>query len=232
MPRRNAQLTLARTSGWGGARKGAGRKPKGERAGVPHVARPAHQARHPVHATFKSLPRVGSLREVQVYNAIEAAVAGASRPEFRVVEFSVQGDHVHVIVEASDRTALGRGLRGLAVRMARAINRALGQHGRVWADRYHARALTTPTEVRRALVYVLQNWRKTVRGADWLDGCSSARFFDGWRGPRPPWSLPGPGERPPVWAARTWLLATGWRRLGLIRLDEVPRGAVRGPGGW
>jgi REP element-mobilizing transposase RayT len=228
MPRRNAQLTLPRTSGWGGARKGAGRKPKGEWAGVPHVARPAHQARHPVHATFKALPRVGSLREVQVYNAIEEAIARASRPECRIVHFSVQGDHLHCIIEASDRAALLRGLRGLAIRLARAINGALGQQGRVWADRYHARALKTPSEVRRALVYVLQNWRKAVRGAQYLDGCSSARFFDGWRGPRPPWSLPGPGERAPVWAARTWLLTTGWRRLGLIGFDEAPRGAV----GW
>jgi hypothetical protein len=48
-------------------------------------------------------------------------------------------------------------VRGLAIRVARAVNRALGRRGRVFADRYHARALTTPRAVRHALVYVLMN---------------------------------------------------------------------------
>jgi hypothetical protein len=124
-------------------------------------------------------------------------------------------------VEASDRDALVRGMRGLVIRCARAINRVLGRRGRVWADRCHTHALKTPREVRNALVYVLQNWRKSVPGAQWLDGCSSARWFDGWKGPRPPWAEPPPG-RAPVRAARTWLLTRGWRRHGLIAFDERP----------
>ncbi|HEY3359283.1 MAG TPA: transposase [Polyangia bacterium] len=223
---RATQLSLARTSGWGGARPGAGRRPTGERAGTPHLARPRHYHGHPVHATIRALRDLGSLRDCPVYPAVEAAIAAASRPEFRVVEFSVQGDHLHLIIEAHDREALMRGMRGLVIRCARAINRALGRAGRVWADRYHVRALKTPREVRNVLVYVLQNWRKGVRGAQGLDPCSSALWFDGWKGPRPAWALPQPGEPPPVRAARTWLLATAWRRHGLIGLTERPRGAL------
>jgi hypothetical protein len=163
------------------------------------------------------------LRDCPVFNAVEAALAAASNTSFRVVHFSVQHDHLHLILEASDREALLRGLRGLAIRCSRAINRAAGRRGRVWADRYHTRELRTPREVRAALVYVLNNWRKTVRGAQNLDPCATGYWFDGWRGPRPRWSQAPAGEAPPVRAARTWLLATGWRRHGLLAFDERPR---------
>ena len=157
---------------------------------------------------------------------MEDALRLASRDDCRVVHFTVQDNHLHLIVEAQGRAALSRGLQGLAIRCARAINRALGRRGRVWAERYHARALRTPREVRRGLVYVLQNWRKAVTGADRLDPQSSARWFDGWRGPRPAWSLPFPEEVAVVRPARTWLVTTGWKRLGLIGFTERPRGSL------
>ena len=78
----------------------------------------------------------------------------------RMVHFSVQGNHIHLIVEADDKKCLSRGLQGLNVRIARAVNRALGRKGNVFADRYHARILKTPTEVRNAVRYVLNNLRK------------------------------------------------------------------------
>ncbi|HEY3357420.1 MAG TPA: transposase [Polyangia bacterium] len=216
------QLSFARHTGWGGARPGAGRKPKGTRAGTPHRGVPRHYHGHPVHATIRALPEVGSLRDCPVYPALEAAIAAASKPEFRVVHFSVQFDHLHLILEAHDRDALMRGMRGLTIRCARAINHALERKGRVWGDRYHTRALKTPREVRNALVYVLQNWRKSVPGAQCLDPCASGYWFDGWKGPRPAWAFPPAGERPPVRAPRTWLLTTAWRRHGLIAFDERP----------
>jgi putative transposase len=222
-PRRKpAQQTLPRTSGWGGKRKGAGRPP-GSRPIVLHRARPAHHERYPVHATLRAVPGLGSLRDCPVFLALEAALAAASSAAFRIVHYSVQHDHLHVILEATDRVALLRGLRGLAIRTARAINGAAKRSGRVWAERYHVRELRTPREVRAALVYVIHNWKKTVRGAQNLDPCASGYWFDGWRGARPRWSLPPPGEAPPVRTARTWLLTTGWRRYGLISFDERPR---------
>jgi REP element-mobilizing transposase RayT len=217
------QLEFARHAGWGGKRRHAGRLPKDERAGVSHSTRPQHRAAHPVHVTLRALAVAGCLRDCPVFTALEAALAAASSAAFRVVHFSIQRDHLHLIVEAHERLALSRGLQGLAIRTARAINRAAGRTGKVWADRYHARALRTPREVRHALVYVLHNWRKTVRGAERLDPCATGFWFDGWRGPRPVWSLPPADEAPPVRAARTWLLTTGWRRHGLIGFEERPR---------
>jgi len=128
---------------------------------------------------------------------------------FRVVHFSVQGDHVHTIVEASDTTALSRGISGLLIRAARALNRALRRRGRVWSGRFHARALATPRETRTAIVYVLQNWKRHIRRVGGIDARSSGPWFDGWS--RPP-------ERPsapcPVAGPRTWLAAVGWRLRG------------------
>jgi hypothetical protein len=109
---------------------------------------------------------------------------------------------------------------GVAVRLARAVNRVIGRRGQVWSDRYHARALCTPREVRHGLVYVLTNWRKHVPGAHGLDPCSSASMFDGWK--VPPASGP-PAGISPVRPAESWLVRTGWRRHGHIGLGERPK---------
>jgi hypothetical protein len=219
------QLALARTAGWGGA--GAGRpRYRPEERRVPHLARPRHYHGHPVHVTLRAVGGIDGLRECPANPAVEDGLRLASRDDSRIVHFSVQDNHLHLIVEAADREALSRGMQGLAVRCARAINRALGRRGRVWRERYHARPLRTPSQVRRALVYVLQNWYKAVTGAERLDPQSSARWFDGWRGPRPAWSRPFPDEVPVARPARTWLLTTGWRRLDLVGFDERPRGSL------
>lgn len=216
------QLSLPVARGWGGARPGAGRKP-GRRPLVLHRARGEHKSRHPVHVTLRARREVGSLRGGRRYGVLEAAIAAASRTDFRVVHFSVQGDHVHLLVEARDKAALSSGLRGLSIRAARALNRAAGRSGPVWADRYHCRELASPREVRHALCYVLLNSRKHGRQTDAVDPCSSARWFDGWRNYDPLVDL---GTDPPAVArSRTWLLSVGWRRHGLIRLGERPGAA-------
>src|SRR5262249_61785839 len=111
-------------------------------------------ASHPVPVTLRTSPVIGCLRAPSVFPAVGAAPALASRNGFRLLLYSVQDNHLHLIVEADDAPALVRGLRGLAIRIARAVNRALGRRGPVWGDRYNARALTTPRVGRHALVYV------------------------------------------------------------------------------
>jgi REP element-mobilizing transposase RayT len=186
---------------------------------VSHAARPALAARHPVHVTMRLRAGLPSLRRKHAFVALWRAFrAGRERSGFRLVHFSVQTNHLHLIVEAQHKLALARGLQGLAVRMARGLNRTWRRRGSVFGDRYHARALRTPREVRHALVYVLANARKHgIRFSD-LDPFASGRFFDGWRDRLGPWRLPEP-----VAAARTWLLGLGWRRHGLIGAAETPR---------
>ena len=211
------QLELrART--WGGRREGAGRKAGKGRRATPHRARGPHYGGHPVHLTLRMRRELGSLRRRLVYQAVLGAIVASSKECFRITHFSVQDDHLHLIVEADGPGELASGAKGLNVRLAAGINRVLDRRGPVCADRYHTRALTTPLEVRNAIVYVLMNVKKhQPRCGLHIDHCSSAPWFDGFEGitPRPD---------PPTWAPRTWLAREGWRQHhGLIRTTEAPR---------
>jgi len=138
-----------------------------------------------------------------------------------------------LIVEASDARALSCGMRALAITLALRLNRLVQRRGRVVADRWHGRALMTPRAVRHAIVYVLANFRKHDHSATALvDVYSSAPYFAGFRelaGLSPIRHARagrlrelGPPRGSVVDDARTWLLAVGWRRWGLIGLRECP----------
>jgi len=202
----------------GGARQGAGRKPRAAHLRqTPHRARPVHRKAHPVHVTLRAGLR--SLRSQHVARTLLGGLRDSNRDWFRIVHYSVQENHVHLIVEAEDTEALSSGVRGLMVRIARRVNGLLRRRGRFWADRWHGRDLEGPRQVRNALVYVLQNHRKHARGAA-LDPLSSAESFDGFASALPPtFRSVGP---PCVGKAKTWLLKSGWRRRGLIELSERP----------
>lgn len=212
---------------WGGKRRGAGRKPKGERAGMAHAKRPRLSAHHPVLVTMRLCGGVPSLRERAAHAVVRRSRAETSASErFRVIEYSAQSNHLHLLVEARDERALARGMNALAVRLVRALNRLWKRCGRLFADRYHARSLTTPRAVRTALVYVLQNARKHGAWiARWPDAYSSGPSFAGWKdrtdGAR---GTPRGADPSSQWSvrARTWLLSIGWRRHGLIDVLEAP----------
>jgi REP element-mobilizing transposase RayT len=199
------------------------------------LRRPAHNRRHPLHVTVKFLPVAKTLRTKKLVQAARAALrAGCDRFGFRLVEFSVERDHFHFIAEAEDKRALSRGMQGLAIRIARKLNRALERKGRVFADRYHARALRTPREVHECYGYVLKNERRhafqlgEAYDDDWVDPMSSGPHFGGWRalaraGPRMAREPLSFALGPPVTVAATqWLLTTGWRKHGLIARETVP----------
>jgi len=225
------QLALAaRGAGRGGYRHGAGRKPKPEEQRRGHRSRPALSPRFPVHVTLAVRPEVTSLRRGHAYHVLRQCFAlGNDRFGFRLTDFTVQGHHLHLVCEAEDKTALGRGLQGLKIRIARRLNRKLGRTGALFAERYHERILRSPTEIRRVLVYVYGNSRKHVGGQDrdWIDDRTSAAWFTGWRWPLRDMRLRPEGV-PPVVAPRGWLLAAGWKRLGLIEPGEAPAPPRRG----
>jgi REP element-mobilizing transposase RayT len=216
---------------WGGARPGAGRKKKtGPTRRVPHRARPVHRRYQPVHVTLRARGGLPSFREQVLARVLTAAVAAvktspATGASFRVVHFSIQENHLHLMVEAQDASFLSRGMAGLAVRLARSLNRELGVKGRVWRERYHARELTSPREVRNAIVYVLMNAKKHGARIAGLDPYSSARWFDGFRRDAVVTQRSEPPAPSPVMPARTWLGGVGWRRYGLVAPTERPREA-------
>ena len=206
-------------------RKRPGPKP-GPRPAERHRARPLHRPATPLLITLRGVAGLPSFRRQTLFRAFDRAFRDTRREDFRIVEFSVQDDHVHLLVEADDSAALSRGMKSFSVRANRLYNAAHGRgRGRVWADRYHRRDLTSPRQVRNALVYTLQNAKKHFRirhGRPSLDPCSSGPWFQGWTAVRTPRPEEGP---PPTERATTWLLRVGWRRHGLIHPGEAPRRA-------
>jgi REP element-mobilizing transposase RayT len=141
---------------------------------VSHLRRPEFAGRFPLHVTLRVRPEVGGLRTDRRFSKIKHAFRyGHDRFGMRLAEFSVQSNHVHLIVEAEDRRALARGIQGLAIRVARGVNRAADREGKVFADRYHAHVLRTLTEVKNAVHYVRHNLQKHTGHAGRLDRYSS-----------------------------------------------------------
>jgi len=214
-------------SGRGGPRRGAGRKPSGRHCD-PKRKRERFSGGKPVHVTLRVQEGLPNLRSRALLAELRESFGQAcSQPDFRLVHYSVQRNHFHLIVEAKDQQALGRGMKSIGARIARAIQRVFELSGRILSGAYHAHILRCPSEVRKALAYVLLNVRKhfkQVKGTPppvRLDEASSARWFDGFTR-KLACDRTSPMEVAPP---QLWVLQKGWRRAGgLIDPATVPGG--------
>ena len=207
-----------------GVRKYSGGRPKSRDSGVPHLKREAFERLTVAHVTDHLIDGMPQLRKADVYEILwEAFGEGKERAgrleggEFRLVHYSIQNNHLHLLVEAGDRESLSRGMQGLKVRLTKGLNKLWGHAGTIWADRYHEHLLKTPREVWNALRYVFDNARKHGRRlrANRPDPFSSGLWFEGWRNyVHDGWF----SEEGPVARARSWLMRVGWRRHGLLTL--------------
>jgi REP element-mobilizing transposase RayT len=181
----------------GGKRKGAGRKRRAEKRRVSHTARPRFDRPTPVLVTMRVASDVWNLRSKRCFRVIEDCFVGArARFGLRVIEFAVLGNHLHLLVEADSDLSLSRGMQGLSVRIARALNRVMQRRGSVFDDHYHSRLLATPTQLVNAIAYVLGNHEHHYGASRGIDpysslACNRARL---------------------LCAPETWLLRVGWRR--------------------
>ena len=184
----------------GGRRKGAGRKPKGPPLFVSHKARPRFEKPAAVLVTLRVATHVWNLRSRRCFRVIEQALASArERFGFRVIEFSVLGNHLHLLVDADSDASLARGMQGLTVRIAKGLNRVMERRGRVFADHYHSRLLRSPTELVNAIAYVLGNQAHHFGGPPQRDPFSSGAYDP----PRRERVLSDP---------ISWLARHGWKR--------------------
>jgi len=183
----------------GGKRPGAGRPRKHSHPGldgpgVPHLERPDFAARYPLHVTLRVQPGVGYLRKQRPTGAIESALRAArERLGMRVVHYSIQGTHLHLLVEAEGKSALSKAMQGVVSRIAKRLNALCARRGKVFVDRYHAVILRSPRQVANARRYVLENHRHHTR--EWL----------------PPHWRPLSTAKSPLAVPCTWLLREGWR---------------------
>lgn len=135
---------------------------------------------------------------------------------------SIQHNHLHLIVEAESAERLARGMKAFQISAARRINAVAQRRGQVFSDRYHAVALRTPTQVRNAVSYCLNNWRHHGEGRSWpIDAYSTGATFDDWA--EGPFALVENYQPLVTSSARTWLLHVGWKRAGTISAWEHHR---------
>ena len=215
----------------GGKRPGAGRPKQLHNHDAPHRRRPELAPGHPVHIVLRTY--MSWLRTGKMYRAIREVLRDyLGREDFRVCHLSIQKNHLHFLIEASDRKALSRGMQSLVSRAANALNRANhgGRNGEVFKYRYHSTQITTARQARNALAYVLNNWRKHREDATSdeafkanLDPYASGISFDEagaaltrFREHEGLRAVAG------VAAADSTVAGAIWRRYGEIDLFEVP----------
>ncbi len=211
---------------------------------MPHLTRPELAARFPVHVVLRRSEALGTLRRLDFYAAIRrATMRVAKRQAFRIVHLSIQRSHIHLLVEAADKTSLARGMQAFQISAAKQLNRAYSRRrsgprrrGAVFPDRYYAEIIRSPRQARHALAYVLNNWRKHREDREderrgWkIDWYSSAGAFESWtEAEKEPWMLRRPAKMEPleVVPSKTWLLSEGWKKHGAtISRRETPSSAA------
>jgi len=135
----------------GGRRRGAGRKRTGRKR-VSHVRRPELDPRHPLHITLRVLDEVGRIRRRDAFKIVRGVmIEHLGREDARIIDLSIQGNHIHIVCEANNRVALSSEMHDFKIAVARRINRIRHRKGPVFADRYHEEILKTPTQTRHCL---------------------------------------------------------------------------------
>ena len=203
-------------------RRGPGRPARKVKSAtaITHQPRPKLGKQKVLHLTIKLRDGLPSLRRERAFAAVKRSFFKYSCGEgFRLVHFSVQSNHIHLIAEADSKPALSRAMQKLGISLAKRLDRLWKNAGRIYKERYHQRILELPMQVRHALLYVIQNAKHhgSITGEP-LDPFSSAEYFDGFAGVEakaPPTGL--------LASATAWLLTRGWRRRGLLELSEVPK---------
>jgi REP element-mobilizing transposase RayT len=221
--RKAKQLDMKGVNGWGGRRKGAGRP---NRSGtVSHATRQRVDSRKPLHITMRVRKGCVRLRVQEIDREFKEAARRAKAFGLAILHYSILNNHIHLIVETGDNLTLAQGMRSFAGKLGKAIRRLSMGRGPVFVGRYHLRPLGTPTEVRRTMIYVLQNQARHEDSIPHVDKYSSAPYFTRWkelmgrrRGPHlrdlEPLLIDGPLPHY-LSKPRSWLARTGWRRGAL-----------------
>lgn len=220
---------------WGGKRKGAGRP---NRSGLrAHVRRPRLDGRAPLHVTLKVNSHIPNLKRQGFFALFREAVLAARERGLRINQYSIQSNHLHLIIETDSNQALERGMKCLSIRLALGVKKRLVLHSArraqldmrsrphspvvqrkaaLFRDRYHLHVLRTPTEVKRALGYVTMNEHKHSGVISPIEIYSSVNLF--WRMIS---ALEDKKRFEPLTGSpideicsppRTWLLKSGWLR--------------------
>jgi len=191
--------------------------------------RPEIRRLTPVHVGIRFIRGTPRLRTQRFLRIVRTALAAANEKfRFRVIEYSLQNNHLHIVAEAGDTYAVSRAMRGISISVAKRVNAELGARGVRIPDRYFMKPLRTPLETHLALRYVLNNYRRHAADwrefphPDWVDPFSSGPWFTGWRSKPKPARDPCPELGRGTQPARSILLTQHWKQYGLLDPSFVP----------
>jgi len=179
MPTKNLktiQLDLFTNRGRGGKRTGAGR-PRSKGSLLRHQTRPEFKVSQPLHVNVKLIKGLPTLRAKNKFKLIKRGILKARERGLRIIHFSIQSNHIHLLIESENKRELGRGMQSFCISLAKSLNGFLKRQGKVFVERYHLHILKTPTEVRNALRYIFMNFAKHTRTPHRFDAYSSLICF-------------------------------------------------------
>ena len=197
-----------------------------KKGAIDHRPRPKLKPDSVLHVTLKLRRGLPALRGRKPASAISRSFSKYAKGDgFRLIHFSVQNDHIHLVLEADSKPRLSAGMQKLMISIARRLNilwsKGRERTGQIFKERYHLHVLKSLAEVRNALVYAFANGAKHgVSGCQ--DPFSSSAAFDGYK--TAPKRMPPPVIDLSMLAKpRSWSLRFGWRRRGLIDPNERPK---------
>ncbi len=150
--RKNTQLTLIN-------RKGAGR-PALHDPGIRHTNRPHIKKPASLHLTIKVKKKKAEIKNKSVLKILKRAILNARKQGLRVIHFSLEYDHVHLLIEADNNLILGKGMQAFGVTLSKAINRLKKLKGGVYKHRYHFRQISSTRELKIVMNYIFTNGLK------------------------------------------------------------------------
>src|SRR5262245_19359007 len=154
-PTKQLRLALRERYGWGGRRVRARRKRKPGFGRVPHIRRAFARLDVPFHITLRLRDGLPSLRTPWGRRVVHRAAVRMHVKGATLQHYAIQHNHLHLIIALERGAALHRALISFACVVAKAVNREAGERGSVFAGRYHARPLETPTELWNGMRYLL-----------------------------------------------------------------------------
>jgi len=147
--RKNSQMTLLNL-------KGAGRPARND-PGIRHTKRPHLKRPSSLHLTVKIKKNKAEIKNKSVLAILKRSILNARKQGLRVIHYSLEYDHVHLLIEADNNLILGKGMQAFGVTFSKAINRLKKLAGEVYKHRYHFRRISSCSELKNVMNYIFNN---------------------------------------------------------------------------
>ena len=147
--RKHTQLSLLNP-------KRAGRKPIHDK-GIRHIQRERFERESSFHITIKVRQEKSDLQNKMILKALHRAIMKARYKSLKVIHYTLEFNHIHLLVEAYNQEQLSNCMQSFGVTLAKMINKVKFKKGRVYKHRYHLRRLSSVMELKNVLKYIFNN---------------------------------------------------------------------------